>query len=122
MSFYTVINCMDGRTQEPVISFIKEEYNVLFVDMITQIAPVKTMSGPNENNMGSIITCIDISLEKHKSKGIAIAAHHDCAGNRLSDKEQKNSLKKAVALLAKKYVHISVCGLWVNKNWKVEKI
>lgn len=122
MSFYTAINCMEGRAQEPIINFIKEEYNVLFVDMITKAGPVKMLSDPSRNNIETIISCIEISLEKHKSRGIAIVAHHDCAGNPISDEKQKKSLKQAVAFLVNKYVNVSVCGLWVNKNWKVEKI
>ena len=44
MSFYTAINCMDGRIQESVTNYIKKKYNVLFVDMITSAGPVKILS------------------------------------------------------------------------------
>ena len=122
MSFYTAINCMDGRIQESVADYIKKKYNVLFVDMITDAGPVKILSNKKTDNLASIISCIEISLKKHKSKGIAIVAHHDCAGNPIPDKEQKKLLQKAVTLLVNKYVDVSVCGLWVNKNREVEKI
>jgi len=122
MSFYTVINCMDGRIQEPVANYIKSIYNVLFVDMITSAGPVKILSNKNPDNLESIISCIDISLKKHKSKGIAIVAHYDCAGNPISDAEQKKLLQKAIFFLVNKYKNVSVCGLWVDKNSKVEKI
>ena len=122
MSFYTAINCMDGRIQESVANYIKKKYNVLFVDMITGIGPVKILSNKKSEHLQPIISCIDISLKKHKSKGIAIVAHYDCAGNPIPDEEQKKLLQKAVIFLKKKYINISVCGLWVNKNMKVEKI
>ena len=122
MSFYTAINCMDGRIQESVANYIKKKYNVLFVDMITGSGPVKILSNKETENLESIISCIDISLNKHKSKGIAIIAHYDCAGNPIPDEEQKKLLQKAVTFLMKKYINVSVCGLWVNKNWTVEKI
>ena len=122
MSFYTAINCMDGRIQESVANYIKKKYNVLFVDMITGIGPVKILSDKKTENLGPIISCIDISLKKHKSKGIAIVAHYDCAGNPIPDEEQKKLLQKAVTFLMEKYINVSVCGLWVNKNRKVEKI
>ena len=89
MSFYTAINCMDGRIQESVTNYIKKQYNVLFVDMITGAGPVKIFSNKKTKNLESIISCIDISLKNHKSKGIAIVAHYDCAGNPISDEEQK---------------------------------
>ena len=122
MSFYTAINCIDGRVQEPVINYIKEKYNVLFVDMITDAGPVKILSNKKTDNLKSIISCIDISLKKHKSKGIAIVAHYDCAGNPISDEEQKKLLQKAIVFLENIYKNVSVCGLWVDKNRKVEKI
>ena len=122
MSFYTAVNCMDGRIQESVTNYIKKKYNVLFVDMITDAGPVKILSDKKTENLKSIISCIDISLKNHKSKGIAIVAHYDCAGNPISDEEQKKLLKKAVAFLVNEYINVSVCGLWVNKNGEVEKI
>jgi len=122
MSFYTVINCMDGRIQESVVNYIKKKYNVLFVDMITDAGPVKILSNKKSDNLESIISCIDISLKKHQSKGIAIVAHPDCAGSPISDEEQKKLLQKAVFFLINKYTNVSVCGLWVEKNNKVEKI
>ena len=33
--FGTAINCIDGRTQQPVIDYIKQNYAVDMVDMIT---------------------------------------------------------------------------------------
>ncbi len=35
-TFGTVINCMDGRTQEPVACWLKERYHLDFVDTITE--------------------------------------------------------------------------------------
>ena len=122
MSFYTAINCMDGRIQESVSNYIKKNNNVLFVDMITSAGPVKILSNKKLDNLESIISCIDISLKKHKSKGIAIVAHYDCAGNPISDEEQKKLLKKSVIFLADKYINISICGLWVDKDRKVEEL
>ena len=122
MSFYTAINCMDGRIQESVASYIKKNYNVLFVDMITGAGPVRILSNKKTDNLKYIISCIDISLKKHKSKGIAIVAHHDCAGNPIPDEEQKKLLKKAINYLMGKYKNIPVCGLWIDKNKKVEKV
>jgi len=113
---------MDGRIQESVANYIKNTYNVLFVDMITGAGPVKMLANKKTENLESIISCIDISLKKHKSKGIAIVAHYDCTGNPISDEEQKKLLKKAIIFLESKYINVSVCGLWVDKNRKVEKI
>jgi len=34
MSYCTVINCMDGRVQLPVIKYLKERFDVDYVDSI----------------------------------------------------------------------------------------
>ncbi|HOP76783.1 MAG TPA: hypothetical protein PLD05_04790 [Thermogutta sp.] len=39
MSFATVVNCMDGRTQGPVISYLKERFGVDYVDNSTEAGP-----------------------------------------------------------------------------------
>jgi hypothetical protein len=36
MKFATAINCRDGRTQLPVIEWLKKEYGATYVDMITE--------------------------------------------------------------------------------------
>ena len=39
MRFCTVINCMDGRVQLPVIRHMKERFNAEYVDSITEPGP-----------------------------------------------------------------------------------
>ncbi len=39
MSFCTAINCMDGRTQLPVIEFLKNKLSVEYVDTVTEPGP-----------------------------------------------------------------------------------
>lgn len=34
--FGTAINCMDGRIQIPIINWLKEKYNLDFIDTITE--------------------------------------------------------------------------------------
>lgn len=41
MKFAAAINCMDGRTQVPVIEFLKNKYGVDYVDMITEPDPTR---------------------------------------------------------------------------------
>jgi len=39
MEFCTAINCMDGRVQIPVISFLEERFNARYVDVISEPGP-----------------------------------------------------------------------------------
>jgi hypothetical protein len=42
--FITVINCMDGRVQLPVIEWLKKNYKADFIDTITEPGPNKILS------------------------------------------------------------------------------
>jgi carbonic anhydrase len=122
MSFYTAINCMDGRVQEPVISYVKKTFKVQFVDMITEAGPVAMLQPKSTHSLSTLFNKIDISINKHQSSGIVIIAHHDCAGNPVSEEEQKKQLAKALLFLQQKYPTQKSHALWVNKDWAVEPI
>ena len=121
MSFYTAINCMDGRVQLPVISYLKEEFQVDFVDCITEAGPVRPLADEQTGaTTQAILDRVEISVKKHRSKGIAVIAHFDCAGNNVSEALQKKQLAKAAAFLSSKYPNIPVKQLWIGSDWKVE--
>ena len=44
MSFCTVVNCMDGRTQSPVNDHLRNRNQVEYVDTITEAGPVKALA------------------------------------------------------------------------------
>jgi ABC-type lipoprotein release transport system permease subunit len=121
--FFTAINCMDGRTQIPVINFLKEKYKVEFIDNITEPGPNLILSEQKKTQLlNSIFERVDISINKHSSKGIAVIGHYDCAGNPASESEQKTHLNKSLELLRSKYPHVIVTALWLNKNFDVTEL
>lgn len=123
MSFCTVINCMDGRTQLPVNRYLCELLNTDYVDTITEPGPVRILAEQQDSPLArSILNRIDISVGKHKSKTIAIVAHHDCTGNLLDKDKQLEQLNKAVKWISEKYPEVKVLSLWVDSNWTVTQI
>ena len=121
--FATAINCMDGRTQLPVINFLKENYDVDFIDMITEAGPVKLLAEKsNQALVDSIFKRCDISVNKHSSTLIAVVAHHDCAGNPIPKEEQIKQCQLAIKLVKEKFTDIKVIGLWIDTNWQVSNL
>jgi hypothetical protein len=120
IKFATAINCMDGRAQTPVIEYMRKNFNVDCVDMITEPGPNKILAeGSPENTIGSIKERVRISVEKHGSQVIAVVAHHDCAGNPEGDTEQKKRLKKAVeVVLAWGFPVDKIVPLWLDGDFK----
>lgn len=123
MSFCTAVNCMDGRVQEPVVAFLKKYFNVEYVDMITEPGPVRFLAEEQQSETtASILERIDISAGKHKSIGIAIIAHYDCAGNPQPQHVQKEQLKTAKDFVKSKYPQLPVIMLWVDADWQVGEV
>jgi hypothetical protein len=123
MSFCSVVNCIDGRVQLPVIRYLQERFDVHYVDVITEPGPNRILSeGKNPVAIQAILDRLTISVENHGSVGIAVVGHHDCAGNPSPRKEQIVQTRRSVELLGKEFKGIEIIGLWVDEDWKVHEI
>lgn len=123
-TFACAINCMDGRVQDAVKNYMQKNYRVDFVDMITEPGPNKILA---ENTDIAVILdikkCIDVSVNHHGSKVIAIAGHFGCAGNPTEKQEQVEHLKKAEQTVIDFGFDAEIILLWVDGDWKtVEKV
>lgn len=121
-TFATAVNCMDGRTQDCVSSWLKEKHGVDFVDTITEPGADKAVTEGPDWQVNSVQNRVKISVEGHGSKVIAIVGHHDCAGNPVSKEMHLDQVKKAVDILARWYPQVTVYGVWVGDDWKVQQI
>jgi hypothetical protein len=123
MRFCTAINCMDGRVQLPVITYLRDRFEAAYVDSITEPGPERILALREDPALvRSILARVGISIQKHVSAGIAVAAHHDCAGNPASRGEQSLHLRGAVRFLRRQYPGIPVIALWVDDTWHVQEI
>jgi carbonic anhydrase len=114
---------MDGRVQMPVNKFLRRELSVEYVDTITEAGPVRVLANEQDTYLAySILNRVDVSLNKHKSKTVAIVAHYDCAGNPVNEDEQLIQLKSAMKSLGEKYSSIQILGLWVDSSWIVQRV
>jgi len=170
-TFATAINCMDGRTQEPIINYMKQGYKVDYVDMINEPGPVKALAGKDnldflkkiadielqvsriktaymnkfENAMNAVTFAevgehetagnlvdiailesiqkrMNISVNLHGSKVVAIVAHHDCAGNPVGKDKQIEQLNASINTLKSWGFAVEYIKLWVDNNWRVQLI
>lgn len=121
--FATAINCMDGRTQLPVIAYLKEKCKVDYVDMVTEAGPVKILANCEEEALvDSIKNRVGISVGKHRSKFIAVAGHSDCAGNPVSKEVQMWQILKSIKTVKSWNFKANVLGLWIDENWAVHEV
>lgn len=123
MRFCTAINCMDGRVQIPVISYLQKRFAVDHVDVISEPGPNRILAEDSDGNAAeSIERRVRISAKHHHSVGIAVVGHHDCTGNPSSAAEQKQHTTAAVLHVRSRFPHIPVVGLWVNDRWEVTEL
>ena len=95
---------------------------VEYVDVVTEAGPVGVLSQDIENrDTISIFRRIEVSINVHLAKGIAIVAHQDCAGNPLPDSEQKLQLQICQKILSKRYPQLEVIGLWFDLTGKIQE-
>jgi len=64
--FATCLNCLDGRVQLPIIQWIKENYEVDYIDMITEAGMDGVLTNEGAHIEG-ILQKINISIDKHRS-------------------------------------------------------
>ncbi len=121
--FATAVNCMDGRIQLPVIEYLKNKFGADYVDTITEPGPIKILAeGTNVAALDSIRHRIDISVNKHGSKIIALVGHHDCAGNPVKREFQETQLKKSLDTVKSWGFGAEIICLYVNARWTVEEL
>lgn len=121
--FITVINCIDGRVQLPVIEWARRKHRTDYVDMITEPGPNKILA---ENKdiflVDSIKRRVEISVKKHGSRLIVIAGHYDCAGNPEGKETQFKQLISAIKTVESWGFKTAIAGLWINERWEVFEI
>lgn len=116
----TCLNCMDGRVQLPVLTWIKSNYPIDYVDIITEAGMDGVLA--KQEDISEILRSIKVSVNLNKSKGLFIVGHHDCRGNPVSESEHHQEVKGAVKRLKSYWPDLQVTGLWVGKTWNVEVV
>ncbi|UCC43175.1 MAG: hypothetical protein JSU65_08470 [Candidatus Zixiibacteriota bacterium] len=121
--FGTTINCMDGRVQAPVFKYLSDNYQIDYVDTITEPGPTKALVAGDSQLIESIKSKVLISVEKHGSSIVAVVAHGDCAGNPIPKDESIIQTRQAVEVVKSWNLPVTVIGLWVgDERWIAELI
>lgn len=124
MKFGTVINCIDGRVQIPVLEYLKAHSDADYFDACNEAGPVKILSERVDTcRMVALKEQIRLSVEDHGSRIITLVGHYDCTGNPVDRERKVEQMKDALSYLQRAYgEEILYLGLYVNENWKVEEI
>ncbi|MCA9772350.1 MAG: hypothetical protein KC466_08070 [Myxococcales bacterium] len=123
MIFCTAINCMDGRVQAPVNAYLRTRFNADYVDAVTEPGPALVLAMHDDPGaVQHILRKVNISVDRHASIALAVAGHHDCAGNPAPKEEKILHLLAAVRFLREKYPALPAIALWVDEKLEVHEI
>ena len=119
--FGTVLNCIDGRVQDPVARWLRERYYLDYVDVITEPGADKVLAagGPESERLRESVR---ISLERHHASVIAVVGHHECAASPGSKEAHLAQIRQALHVVRLWGFAATVQGLWVNERWEVEEV
>ncbi|MBU1050647.1 hypothetical protein KKG90_11565 [Candidatus Bipolaricaulota bacterium] len=119
----TTENGMDERVQRPVFEYRLDRFDVPCVDTTTAPGPNGVLSKrEDESTVKAILKCVDVSVNKHDTFGIAVVGHYDCAGNPGDEARQNADTRHVVRFSRASYSDRNVIGLHVNDQWVVEEI
>lgn len=120
--FATALNCIDGRTQVPVINWLKDNFFVNYVDLITTPGMDKVLSQGHWAEVNRLRENVIVSITAHNSQVVAVVGHYDCAANPVSDCEHFQDIIAATNIVKSWCFPVTVVGLWVDKNAQVHLI
>jgi hypothetical protein len=123
-TFVTAIDCMDGRTKRSVIRFLKKKFRVDYVDVITEPGPDKILAEATDLAVvENTKKRLDISVNKHHSKVIAVIAHEECAGNPVEKEKHLAHSRQARKTVEGFGFDAEVISIWVPADcWRKKGI
>lgn len=117
--FGTALNCIDGRTQIPIIKWFQENFNVDYVDLITEPGMDKVLSQGHWAEIVRLREKTILSIEAHNSNVVAVVGHYDCAANPVSDIKHFKDIAASTYIVESWGLPVKVVGLWVDEFWNV---
>jgi hypothetical protein len=120
--FGTAINCIDGRVQIPVITWMREMLSLVYVDLVTQPGADGVLARDAGLAEQMIRPRVELSVNRHASPVVVVAGHYDCLANPVDEAEHRANLVTAIATLQTWELKVKLLALWVNQAWQVEVI
>ena len=109
--------------QDVVKDFMKKNYGIDYVDMVTEPGPNKILAdNADKSIIENIKKRVEISARHHGSKVVAIVGHFGCAGNPAEKETQIEHLKKAKETVKSFGFPVEIILLWVDGDWKTVEI
>lgn len=119
--FAAALTCIDGRTVEPVLSWVRRSARVEHVDLITEPGLDGVLATGGED-VSSLLARVRVSCRAHGSRVLAVVGHHDCAGHPADEATHRRDISRGVVRVQRALPEMEVVGLWVGEDGSVERV
>ena len=122
-TFFTAVGCMDGRVQGVIAEYGRRKFDAEYPDTITEAGIVGLLGKENvDQALLSLVRfkVVDVSVGKHKSRGIIVHGHAECAGNPVNKGQHLDDIRRSVGLIKLLVKSVPVLGVYVSRNPKNE--
>ncbi len=133
LTFGTTINCMDGRSLDATVTWMKAKYGLDFIDSITEPGMDAFELNMTPEQRAWLKRKLEISIINHGSRTVSVVGHDDCAGNPIDHdahcvciSSDVETTKKLIQEIDPELV-VTVVGLWAHetenpKVWTVDEV
>lgn len=119
--FALVLNCVDGRVQRPLLSWIREELSLEKADYLTLPGPDGAFAeGGAELERARRLAGFLSEHRRHTC--LVVAGHHDCLGNPVADEAHRRQIEAAARTAHGWGLTPRTIGAWIGEGWTVEII
>lgn len=115
--FAALLNCIDGRAQQPAVDWVRNTLGVTYVDVVTEPGVDAVVARGDEASLDALLEKVCVSRLAHGAEALVIAGHHDCAANPGDAHTHAKDIAAAVERLQAALPEIAVRGLYVDESW-----
>lgn len=116
-AFAVLLNCIDGRAQQPAAEWVRNTLGVTHVDVVTEPGVDAVVAHGDKASVEALLDKVCVSRLAHGAGELVIAGHHDCAANPGDADMHAKDIASAVDRLQAALPEIAVRGIYVDETW-----
>lgn len=115
--FAVVLNCIDGRVQQPLLDWVRARYSVDYADVVTEPGIDGLLAHGSPAAREAVLDKVCVSRLAHLSSYLVVAGHHDCAANPVPRDVHEQQIRTAVGWLRTALPRFDVAGVYLDETW-----
>lgn len=115
--FAVVLNCIDGRAQQPLLEWVRARYGVDYVDVVTEPGVDAVLALGDAVTLEVLLDRVRVSQRAHLARNLVVAGHHDCAANAVPRPVHEAQIRTAVHRVRAALPEFEVAGVYLDQSW-----